>query len=294
MKKIAYTLAALSIVVFGAIAIGFDDKQENPHKFSDNDCFMCHFTIPNKGDNQPRRFTDTISNLCGRCHDMSKSVSHEVDMVPSDELTIPKDMPLDEQGRMTCITCHDIHKPNRNPLTGEKTFFLRREVLGKNFCISCHTTDKALDKIRLASIDPKSLKGLGIKISHSPVMDRGHGFAHFEVLDNSEELDNLSLACLDCHDDEAKGKKTTIGMGRWRHASEGIGLSHPIGMDYRRSTMDFKDLVPDNELDKRIKLFNGKLGCCTCHNPYIPGNGESLVIGTKESYQDLCFACHVK
>lgn len=277
-----------------ALAIAGRDSGENPHQFSQNDCFSCHFTIPQENDEGPLRLTDTISRLCGRCHDMSKEISHQVDMVPTGDIQVPKDMPLDEQGRVTCITCHDIHRPYKNPLTDTRTYFLRRDVSGKNFCLACHTTNESLAKINLASNDPSSA-GMAIPpVSHRPAMDKGHGFAQFDVTDTSTELDPLSLACLECHGEPGSPPKTTLGAGIWRHAKEGIGLSHPIGIDYSGATRDFKDLMPLERLDPRIKLFDGKMGCCSCHDPYVPNDGQSLVIGMRGSYQDLCFGCHLK
>ena len=63
------TVCAMAAAAF---AIASLDNGAVPHQFSDNDCFSCHFTIPQEGDTGPLRFTDTISRLCGHCHDMSK------------------------------------------------------------------------------------------------------------------------------------------------------------------------------------------------------------------------------
>jgi hypothetical protein len=293
MTRTVLIALALMVVTAAALAVGFD-RAESPHEFTQSDCFFCHFTLPREGDTEPLRFTDTITRLCSRCHDLTASVSHQVDMVPSREVNIPRDMPLDEEGRMTCVTCHDVHKPYRNPLTGERTFFLRRDVIGKNFCLACHNSEESLKNIRLASASPDSAGLIPEAVSHRPAMDKGHGFARFEVLDPAPELDPLSLACIDCHNDPGSLTRTSLGQGVWRHAQKGIGLSHPIGMDYYRATREHKDLVPFGDLDKRLKLFDGKIGCCTCHDPYAPNDGQALVIGKHRSFQDLCFACHIK
>ncbi|MGA2191850.1 MAG: cytochrome c3 family protein [Nitrospirota bacterium] len=286
-NKIIIALIVLTATAAVA-AIGYKGD-EIPHEFTQSDCFYCHFTLPGDSDTQPLKFTDSITNLCARCHEMSKIVSHQVDMIPSAETAIPKDMPLDEQGRMTCVTCHDIHKIYRNPLTGQRTFFLRRDAIGKNFCIACHNTEQGLKKITLAAA--AGSKPLLIT-SHRPAMDRGHGFANFEVLDKDSEIDSLSLACLDCHDNSPQ--KTSLGPRVWKHASDSIGLSHPIGIDYSKETADNRELVRAENLDTRLRLFDGKMGCCTCHDPYSPNDGKALVIGKRGSYQDLCLSCHIK
>jgi len=293
MRRLILISVSVLVLMAASVAVGYRSNQDNPHDFTDNDCFFCHFTLPRSGepDGQPLRFTDKITNLCARCHDMSGVISHQVDILPSAMIKVPKDMPLDEEGKITCVTCHDIHKPFKNPLTGERSFFLRRETAGKGFCLSCHESAEAIAQIRLASQGGAPGQE---RVTHRPAMDKGHGFAKFEVLDPSSELDDLSLACLDCHNEPGSGKKTTIGTGVWKHAKEGIGLSHPVGVDYYRASIDNKDLVPERELNKRLKLFKGRIGCCTCHDPYSPGGGEALVIGDRDNYQDLCFACHKK
>jgi len=292
MRKVIIIFMVAAFLGGAALAVGYLSGSESPHAFTDSDCFSCHFTIPKEGDVGPMRFMDSISSMCGRCHDMSKTVSHRVDFVPQG-MDIPKDLPLDETGHITCVTCHDVHKPYINELTGEHTYFLRREPAGKAFCLACHSSDEALRQIMLVS----AANGVGQTqktVSHRPAMDRSHGFARFDVLDPSTGLDKLSVACLDCHNDPGSVPKTTLGSGIWRHAIEGIGLSHPVGVDYYNATMRTKDLVGIKDLDPRIKLFDGKMGCCTCHDPYSPGDGQGLVIGERDSFQNLCFACHIK
>jgi predicted CXXCH cytochrome family protein len=127
--------------------------------------------------------------------------------------------------------------------------------------------------------------------SHRPVMDKGHGFANLEVSYKSENLDPLSLACLDCH--ESASAETTLGKGVWPHSTSCIGLPHPIGVDYSVATMGKADYIPEEKLDKRLRLFDGKIGCCTCHDPYA-AEGKTLVIGACGNYKGLCLACHKK
>ncbi len=286
----------LSILTTAIAAVAFATQygsDSNPHNFTQSDCFSCHFTIPTEGSTEPLRFTDTISNLCARCHDMSGIISHQVDIVPSNRVNIPPDMPLDSRGRITCVTCHEIHGPYINPLTGQKTFFLRREVIGKSFCISCHNTDEGIKQIQMGSPSADvNDNRTSIFPIHKSVMDRSHGFASYDVIDQSSDIDPLSLACLDCHGDDTI-QKTSLKIGVFNHADANIGMSHPIGMDYETASDGKDDYVQVDSLDKRLKLFDGKVGCCTCHDPYS-SQGDALVIGTPDSYQDLCFACHIK
>ena len=153
MRRIYIIALLTTAVAAAAFAVEFDSRS-NPHEFAQTDCFYCHFTLPSKWTQaeEPLKFTDTVSNMCARCHDMSKSISHQVNMKPSDRVNIPRDMPLDADGKMTCATCHDIHRAYVNPLTGQKTYFLRRDVIGKNFCLSCHNTEEGVKQIQMANM----------------------------------------------------------------------------------------------------------------------------------------------
>ena len=290
--RLTYLLAILAASVAAAAFAAQYGGNPNPHAFSQSDCFSCHFTLPAEGSGEPLRFTDTITNLCARCHDMSGTISHQVDVAPSNRVNIPPDMPLDSRGRLTCVTCHEIHEAYINPLTGRRTYFLRRGVIGKSFCISCHNTAEGISRIRMGSPAADVNENSTSVQFHWTVMDKGHGFANFDVIDHISAIDPLSLACLDCHGGNTE-QKTTLNIGVFNHADADIGRSHPIGMDYEEASDGKDDYVQVEDLDKRLKLFDGKIGCCTCHDPY-GSQGDALVIGASDSYQDLCLACHIK
>jgi predicted CXXCH cytochrome family protein len=261
-------LAVISYVIFHYVNVP-------PHKFSDSECLECHFTIPQAGETRPYRFIDSIDKLCMRCHEDLKTVSHVVDVAPT--MAIPQELPLDESGRITCATCHDPHLPPTDPFTGKKTYFLRDGLVGKAECALCHTTE-------LSAIHQPT---------HRPAMDRAHGFSSYTVLYPDPPLDSLSIMCIDCHNAPGSFQKTYPGAGIWKHGPD-MGLSHPIGTDYRDAAMRDKQLKAMIDLDHRLLFFEGRIGCCTCHDPYRPGGGVDLRIGVKGGFQDLCLACHIK
>lgn len=103
--------------------------------------------------------------------------------------------------------------------------------------------------------------------------------AHFQSkyisMGYGQELDPTSKNCITCHDG-TYASSVSINAGTWQH-SGGMGTSrldnskHPIGIDYEVSRKKYgrkTDLRPINLVDKRLHLFDGKLGCGTCHNPY--------------------------
>lgn len=280
-KKI--TLVAILLVVAASAVIAYSTFiNYAPHMFTTNECLECHFTIPQAGDEGPMRFTKPISVLCGRCHKDLNVLSHVVDVVPS--MNMPAGMPLDNLGMMTCATCHDPHRNGIDPSTGKKTYYLRTDMQGKRFCLLCH--EDPMHPGMVSIFTP-----LGA-VTHRRSMDRSHGFATFNSLEDSVKLDPVSLMCIKCHEaDEREADTEKLAQGIWTHGG-GIGLSHPIGTDYESAAWKNRELVHVTDLDERIKLFDGKIGCCTCHDPYGKGGGAGLVIGEKNSYQDLCLGCH--
>ena len=106
----------------------------DPHDFraQGKDCRSCHKSV---GAKETGGLTKPAGEICTACHRVP-GLSHPVDMVPT--FPIPADLPLDELGKMTCATCHDPHRPHINPLTGQKTKYLRRDGPPRLLCLACH------------------------------------------------------------------------------------------------------------------------------------------------------------
>lgn len=98
-------------------------------------CFECHEKLP-LGD-AALHLKANIEKVCMKCHKLDKRLSHPVGMVPK-VIIVPLDLPLDKEGRVSCITCHDVHMSAVNKFTGKKTHYLRRILKGKKFCYACH------------------------------------------------------------------------------------------------------------------------------------------------------------
>jgi hypothetical protein len=88
-------------------------------------------------------------DMCLSCHDGSVVDSrfqvwstrhHTTDHVPSPTVRIPTDkFPLDEQGRMTCATCHTAHAvPDSSDL--KTVIFLRQPNIDSSLCLSAIRT----------------------------------------------------------------------------------------------------------------------------------------------------------
>ncbi len=251
----------ISVLIIAAVIVAYT-VMDNPHDFSQSQCPECHVDVVNS----PKRMTQPITALCFGCHNkMSKESSHEVDIAPR-TLKVPADLPL-TRGMLTCNTCHNIHE-SRFTAYGTKRYFLRRSTTGFEFCLACH--------------DAK------IKGSHVEVIAAAHAASRYEVINRAEPLDSLSMFCIGCHDGSiGRSADFSFGSGIWRH---NMG-SHPIGVSYQKSRMRAGGLRPIARLNKKLQLFDGKVGCGTCHDMYskVP---MKLAVSNKNS--ELCLACHDK
>lgn len=148
----------LALAADTLLAAGAPSPTLNPHSMHVGEhrpeCLTCHagfkqaaFTV-NMGA-APTLVADGIRS-CIACHE-SAAVKHMVGKRP--DFKVPNYLPLDEQGRITCLTCHHTHGPllSGNPwvsvswferLTNSerlhKTYLLRRNNADGGLCMACH------------------------------------------------------------------------------------------------------------------------------------------------------------
>lgn len=126
------------IILAAVLAAASPNNNDAGHDMQKIRCSECHYHLPFTGGDPTLR--NEVSDTCVACHQRhhgtDKMRSHPVNAVPS--MTIPPDMLLDAQGRITCITCHAFHGEYRDE-HNEKRYYLRR-TRGKTFCFSCHKT----------------------------------------------------------------------------------------------------------------------------------------------------------
>jgi predicted CXXCH cytochrome family protein len=213
---------------------------------------------------------------CLGCHDYKEN-HHPVDFVPADPVKNP--FPLFE-GKVTCLTCHEMHGGPRREgtknLLRNGPYQDRREI-----CFRCHSREA------YASIDP-----------HKMLDDQNH----------VREVNKKSI-CLLCHSkipDPAKdftedvGFRADIGFLCWR-------CHPPMAGDFFRMhflvTPKAKTLDNMNKAQERLYVTlpivpRGRITCSTCHNPHQEGviqrTAAAKGADTKGKLRlpDLCFACH--
>ncbi len=225
---------------------------------------------------------ETLAARCDECHVIDRDFSHPVDFVP--DRRIPGHLPLVD-GRMTCLTCHQAADGATHALAADRGQpLLRGTGPGPMFCTQCHAG---------VEDDRFTAHGTAVRRAHLrwPGDRRGdeagnagwaweapRGASARLAGTRSLRLDSESRGCLSCHDGSA---------------APGIGHSHSVGMKHDpmryAGNASSRRLAWPDALDRRIRLFDGYVGCGSCHNPY--GTESGLVVMPNDRGQ-LCISCH--
>jgi predicted CXXCH cytochrome family protein len=249
--------------------------ETEPHKFPQDKCPTCHVT-DRAGNVMGKQLTASVTSLCEKCHAkiLKDGYMHPLNVRPQ-KVKIPADFPLSRSGEFVCTTCHDIHSPYFTPY-GAPSRYLRRLEAGKKFCEICHA-------------------GVSAKAGHAGAVGEAHFQSKYIQTTSSQTIDPMSKNCISCHDGSF-ASSVSISAGAWTHRKELMSHdagSHPIGVDYegaRAKKGRWTPLRPIVMVDKRIRFFDGKVGCGSCHDPYSTIE-KRLVMSDERSR--LCFACHL-
>ncbi len=262
-KRHFIVFGVVSLVVLMMAGI-LSAKLEEAHDFTGK-CETCHLTSPRTGGKNI--FTKDIDTLCVECHELAVKNSHPTKMVPS--MNVPGYYYLDWQGQVNCATCHDPHDKDVKTM-------LRSKSRGREFCETCHTGG-ILQGSHVAASSVAHTK------SWTPPSADSFG----------QILDRVSLECLVCHEGSVgPAAEVRIGSVSIQGLSyTGPGFSHPIGIDYAKAAANDRELRPFNDLSSLISLYEGKVGCASCHNQFSH-EGDMLVFSNRASA--LCLECHIK
>ena len=282
---IAAIISSIPIGVFARIQA----QKDIPLHHFEMPCGSCHELQsgvsahpPGSGANVGRIKAD-INQLCtaSGCHSFDPMLSHPLGVVQRDGIQF--DMPLDEQSRLTCLTCHDQPRPsNSSQLSGIEPERLLHRPDGIQFCGKCHA----------------KMGGTVLQRSHWQFSTRAHlGTSESQSAEYAGSsqfagrIDLESRTCLSCHD-EVFAVMPAYGLTGPRQGQLGRTASdHPIGMDYlqaaSRRAGRFTFLPMGNQ---RIRLFDGNVGCGSCHSLYAKTK-NALVEPFERDV--LCKKCHL-
>lgn len=213
---------------------------------------------------------------CNGCHTVEPVFSHPVGIRPGRPL--PARFPL-QGGKMTCLTCHDGDRASSHTEARRAhSPLLRSPFEGGAFCAECHEQDPFSDSM-----------------GHARAVSKAHLVWPEEGLDRDVRstaggLDSETASCLECHDG-AMARGAGGGHGGGDLFRRGASQEHPVGVAYAsgRDRRGMNRLVDARSLDKRVRLFEGTVGCGSCHSVYSPLKNQ-LVMSNQRSA--LCLSCH--
>lgn len=211
-----------------------------------------------------------IADSCTQCHRMEPLFSHPVGIRP--RMPTPQHLPLDG-GVMTCGTCHDADAGHRSGSGA-----MLRSPTAAALCAQCHAETGS------ASATPHAA-GLGrAHLDTSGTLGRSTLAITHGILDSESE------SCLSCHDGSAAGD---AGVHTARRTPGADPSDHPFGVPYRDNPRQDGAirLVRTTNLDPRVRLFDRKVGCGSCHSVYSP-QPDHLVMSNLQSR--LCLSCHIE
>jgi hypothetical protein len=227
----------------------------NPHI---NDCLACHIKLPRKGMSRAEvkaglRYGGNVGLLCNSCHG-THSV-HPVDIPPAADMRIPDTLPLDDDGKITCTTCHSVEKCAEGKV--QLRLYNEQEGSMKALCFSCH------DEQKFTKYNPhKSIEsGEDCLFCHERQPYKGDSASTVSF------ISSMSMICLRCHDNYA----------------------HPAGLDHMvKPEMEVpKDLPLDNA--GRITCIS----CHNPHIDAKKKTKEEMDKRLRRTGDKLCDACHV-
>lgn len=218
---------------------------------------------------------------CDTCHSFDPMFSHPVGVLASGKAST--ELPL-EHGRLTCATCHDEAALEGHERLGRRgDAALRGDMPVPSLCAQCH--EPGTTGIGGAA---SGAHASGVQRAH---LSRGSKVA---AMGEGERLDRESTSCMTCHDGSSAsdaGSHSTSRMGRGFSPEQ----EHPVGVAYssRRAAKGSEpiELVGVRQLDKRIRLFDGRVGCGSCHSVY--STQKKLTVMPMLRSQ-LCFGCHIE
>jgi predicted CXXCH cytochrome family protein len=259
------------------------DAQDSPRRIPLHHfqlpCDYCH--QPASSDNgKPKPGAGALwqCTLSG-CHNFNAVLDHPVGKRPGG--AVPDDMPLDSQSRITCVTCHyrkqavaDSNDPNAAP---QPSLYSPE---GIEFCAKCHAEmpGSILEKshwqfstrAHLGSINPQA----------RPRQIAQHAFGG---------IDRESRMCLSCHENVGITVAELGGMTLQETTRCQTASDHPIGMNYRHIARHEQGRFNFPLTDHEIRLFDGNVGCGSCHSPYSPQKNNLVMSNLKSA---LCLKCH--
>ena len=267
----AKTFAYIAAFVFMAAITQRAWSEDIPLHHFELACDTCHAVGASTSGSEAGDFKSEISQLCSQsgCHDLDSVLSHPVGVRPTG--AIKPDMPLDQDSRVTCLTCHLTSLSSQK----DKMLHVPNE---EGFCAKCHSKMSGNTRQR-------SHWQFSTSAHLGPINPNKRGLSNFET-GGEVDIDKESHACLSCHDNVSASVKSVA----WSNSARQESMSdHPIGMSYQEVSMQRVNRYFPLFNTPQIRLFDGRLGCGSCHSLYSKQQ-KKLVMSNQNDR--LCVKCH--
>lgn len=229
---------------------------------------------PARSSAPPVAALDSASRACLECHEMQLEHSHPLG-VP---VRLGVGLPSTPRGDVACNTCHQ--RPagvDRHAQTGRGAALRRPPAL---LCRACH-----FEPARPGSV-----------LAHGLYLGRAHLIPGAEAAPAPPTLlDRESQLCLSCHDggmaSTADVRVVASGGGVQNTRRTNWRTEHPVGVRYgaKRRDPGTHDLRLARTLPPEVRLFDGRVGCGSCHSVY---SGIEQMLSVSNRGSGLCLTCH--
>ena len=285
-RSVPIIFVAVVLLVPAIASAQTRSRQDVPLHHFQLACNTCH--APQSTDNISDDTTigkieGDINKLCASsgCHDFEPSLNHPVGISPNG--MVPEDMPLDSHSRITCLTCHDQPKSSDTSEylddSRERSLRLPQET---QFCGSCHMETSG-------TLREQSHWQFSTRAHLGSINGRSSSIG--SSTQNFGRIDIESRTCLSCHDDVVVTVPGDFETVRQRKSRWSKMADHPIGMSYDRAASQRPGHYRYPLFDEQIRLFDGKVGCGSCHNPY---SQKENILSVSNERSTLCLSCHDK
>ncbi len=161
-----------------------------------------------------------------------------------------------------CTDCHSFHNSNNLIIEKTKTQYDLVSKQGAIHCYTCHSVSSNLS-----------------------LLSEGHRDARILYHNNSQNILSLSLSqgCMLCHGSSYSSTSNNSSMPVINNHA-----SHPYEIDVIPGEGNSTNRIRF-EIDPRIKLFDNRIECLTCHN--LSAEEDDLLVNFEEPL-DFCNGCH--
>lgn len=206
---------------FCANCHGSKNVRTNPHsaRRGDSRCTFCHTSVPHDPAEAAKSIRTEVVRLCDFCHG-AVAQNHPRNIDPT--LVIPEELPRDEKGEWTCVTCHDPHG------TTSTTHYIRVPYArymergktdnphrGDYFaCKACHT-ESTETAIRIPGLSLRYKGDINFICISCHVTEKGHHPTGVplpaQMLSRAEKSPTMMpfdeegrITCVTCHDNQCE------------------------------------------------------------------------------------------